>query len=177
MGGLFINYYNSFGRTWQVYVEAETPFRANTNNLGQFYVRNNQGEALPLSALAKFETRSGPEFTMRYNEYRSAQINGSAAPGYSSDQATAALEDVFKQTMPSEMGYDYMGMSYEEQQARQGVPASVIFGFSLLFVFLILAALYESWSLPFSVLLSTPVAVFGAFGVLWLRRTVLSAFY
>ena len=135
MGGLFVNYFNEFGRTWQVYVEAEAPFRANTDNLGQFYVRNNQGEALPLSALAKFETRSGPEFTMRYNEYRSAQINGSAAPGYSSDQATAALEDVFKQTMPREMGFDYMGMSYQEQKAREGVPSSVIFGFSLLIRF------------------------------------------
>jgi HAE1 family hydrophobic/amphiphilic exporter-1 len=157
-----------------VYVESEAPFRANTDNLGQFYVRNNQGEALPLSALATFETRSGPEFTMRYNEYRSAQINGSAAPGYSSDQATAALEHVFKQTMPGEMGFDYMGMSYQEQKSREGISSSVIFGFSLLFVFLILAALYESWSLPFSVLLSTPVAVFGAFGVLWLRRYVMS---
>jgi len=176
MGGLFINYYNSFGRTWQVYVEAEAPFRANTERLGQFYVRNNQGEALPLSSLAKFENRSGPEFTMRYNEYRSAQINGSAAPGYSADQATSALEDVFRQTMPHEMGFDYMGMSYQEQQARKGVPASVIFGFSLLFVFLVLAALYESWSLPFSVLLSTPVAVFGAIAALWLRRLVLAAF-
>jgi HAE1 family hydrophobic/amphiphilic exporter-1 len=176
MGGLFINYYNSFGRTWQVYVEAEAPFRANTERLGQFYVRNNQGEALPLSSLAKFENRSGPEFTMRYNEYRSAQINGGAAPGYSADQATSALEDVFKQTMPHEMGFDYMGMSYQEQQARKGVPASVIFGFSLLFVFLVLAALYESWSLPFSVLLSTPVAVFGAIAALWLRRLVLAAF-
>src|SRR5258707_14122477 len=113
---------------------------------------------------------------MRYNEYRSTQINGSAAPGYSADQATAALEDVFKQSMPPEMGFDYMGMSYQEQKARQGIPASVIFGFSLLFGFLILAALYESWSLPFSVLLSTPVAVFGAFGVLWLRRVLLAAF-
>jgi HAE1 family hydrophobic/amphiphilic exporter-1 len=146
-------------------------------NLGQFYVRNNGGGSVPLSALMRFESRTGPEFTMRYNEYRSAQINGSAAPGYSSDQATAALEEVFRQTMPREMGYDYMGMSYQEQRARQGVPASVIFGFSLLFVFLILAALYESWSLPFSVLLSTPIAVFGAFAVLWLRRAVLSAFY
>jgi hydrophobe/amphiphile efflux-1 (HAE1) family protein len=176
MGGLFINYYNSFGRTWQVYLEAEAPFRANTEHLGQFYVRNNQGEALPLSSLAKFENRSGPEFTMRYNEYRSAQINGSAAPGYSSDQATAALEDVFKQTMPHEMGFDYMGMSYQEQKAREGIPTWVIFGFSLLFVFLVLAALYESWSLPFSVLLSTPVAVFGAIAALWLRRLVLAAF-
>jgi HAE1 family hydrophobic/amphiphilic exporter-1 len=177
MGGLFVNYYNNFGRTWQVYVEAEAPYRSDLTNVGQFYVRNNRGEMVPLTALTTFESRSGPEFTMRYNEYRSAQINGGAAPGYSSDQATAALEDVFKQTMPSEMGFDYMGMSYQEQKARQGIPASVVFGFSLLFVFLILAALYESWSLPFSVLLSTPVAVFGAFAVLWLRRTVLSAFY
>jgi HAE1 family hydrophobic/amphiphilic exporter-1 len=177
MGGLFINYFNDFGRTWQVYVEAEAPYRANMENLGQFYVRNSRGDRVPLSALTRFESRSGPEFTMRYNEYRSAQINGSAAPGYSSDQATAALEDVFKQTMPREMGFDYMGMSYQEQKARQGVSPGVIFGFSLLFVFLILAALYESWSLPFSVLLSTPVAVFGAFAVLWLRRAVLGLFF
>ncbi len=176
MGGLFVNYYNEFGRTWQVYIESEAPYRSSTDNLGQFYVRNNQGETVPLSALASFETRSGPEFTMRYNEYRSAQINASAAPGYSADQARAALEEVFKQTMPTEMGFDYMGMSYQEKKAEEGVASSVIFGFSLLFVFLILAALYESWTLPFSVLLSTPVAVFGAFGVLWLRRVALSLF-
>ena len=176
MGGLFVNYFNNFGRTWQVYLQAEAPFRSTTTNLPQFYVRNNQGQPVPLSALAKFETHSGPEFTIRYNEYRSAQINGSAAAGYSSDQATAALEDVFKKTMPGEMGFDYMGMSYQEQRARQGIPSYVIFGFSLLFVFLILAALYESWSLPFSVLLSTPVAVFGAIATLWLRRVVLMAF-
>src|SRR5947209_4852337 len=176
MGGLFINYFNDFGRTWQVYVEAEAPYRSNLENVGQFYVRNSRGEMAPLSALVNFESRFGPEFTMRYNEYRSTQINGSAAPGYSSDQATAALEDVFKQTMPGEMGFDYSGMSYQEQKAREGVPAWAIFGFSLLFVFLILAALYESWSLPFSVLLSTPVAVFGAFGILWLRRMLLGVF-
>jgi HAE1 family hydrophobic/amphiphilic exporter-1 len=176
MGGLFINYFNDFGRTWQVYVEAEAPWRSNLENVGQFYVRNASGQMAPLSALTKFESRAGPEFTMRYNEYRSAQINGGAAPGYSSDQATAALEDVFRQTMPGEMGFDYLGMSYQEQKAREGVSSSVIFGFSILFVFLILAALYESWTLPFSVLLSTPVAVFGAFGVLWLRRVLLSAF-
>jgi HAE1 family hydrophobic/amphiphilic exporter-1 len=176
MGGLFVNYYNDFGRTWQVYVEAEAPYRSTTDDLGQFYVRNEQGQTVPLSALAKFETRSGPEFTMRYNEYRSAQINAAAAPGYSSDQASAALEDVFKQTMPREMGFDYLGMSYQEQRARQGVPPSVIFGFSLLFVFLILAALYESWTVPFSVLLSTPVAVFGALAALWLRRVVVGLY-
>ena len=176
MGGQFVNYFNEFGRTWQVYLEAEAPYRSSLDNIGDFYVRNSSGAMVPLTALTKFESRQGPEFTMRYNEYRCAQINGSAAPGYSSDQATAALEDVFKQTMPNEMGFDYMGISYQEQKARQGIPATVIFGFSLLFVFLILAALYESWTLPFSVLLSTPVAIFGAFGFLWLRRLILGWF-
>ena len=176
MGGYFINYFNRFGRQWQVYIEAEGEDRANAENLGQFYVRNSKGENVPLSTLTSVKPRLGPEFTMRFNEYRSAQINGSAAPGYSADQATAALEDVFKQTMPREMGFDYLGMSFQEQKAREGVPASVIFGLSLLFVFLILAALYESWSLPFSVLLSTPVAIFGAFAILWLRRVLLGVF-
>jgi HAE1 family hydrophobic/amphiphilic exporter-1 len=176
MGGSFINYFNRFGRQWQVYVEAEGAYRGRAENVGQFYVRNQAGDMVPLSALTRFESRSGPEFTMRYNLYRSAQIIGSAAPGYSSAQAMATLEEVFRETMPPEMGYDYLGMSFQEKQAQQGVPPSVIFGFSLLVVFLILAALYESWSLPFSVLLSTPVAVFGAFMVLWLRRFVLGLF-
>jgi len=177
MGGLFINYFNRFGRQWQVYIEAEGDYRTNAENVGQFYVRNQNGRMVPLSALTRFEPRSGPEFTMRYNLYRSAQINGSAAPGYSSDQATTALEEVFAQTMPSEMGYDYIGMSFQEKRAQQGVPPAAIFGLSLLFVFLILSALYESWTLPFTVLLSTPVAVFGAFAILWLRRVLLGAFY
>ncbi len=176
MGGSFINYFNRFGRQWQVYVEAEGAYRDRAENVGQFYVRNRDGDMVPLSALTRFESRSGPEFTMRYNLYRSAQIFAGAAPGYSANQAMAALEEVFKETMPPEMGYDYMGMSFQEKQAQEGVPPAVIFGFSLLFVFLILAALYESWSLPFSVLLSTPVAVFGAFLVLWLRRWLLGYF-
>ncbi len=176
MGGYFINYFNRFGRQWQVYIEAEGEDRSKAENVGQFYVRNSKGENVPLSTLTTVNPRLGPEFTMRFNEYRSAQINGSAAPGYSADQATAALEDVFKQTMPREMGFDYSGMSFQEQKAREGVPSSVIFGLSLLFVFLILAALYESWSLPFSVLLSTPVAIFGAFGILLLRRVLLGLF-
>jgi HAE1 family hydrophobic/amphiphilic exporter-1 len=103
MGGLFVNYFNRFGRQWQVYIEAEGDYRTRAENVGQFYVRNNKGENVPLSALTKLEPRHGPEFTMRYNEYRSAQINGSAAPGYSSNQATTALEEVFAQTMPREM--------------------------------------------------------------------------
>jgi hydrophobic/amphiphilic exporter-1 (mainly G- bacteria), HAE1 family len=176
MGGYFINYFNRFGRQWQVYIEAEGEYRTKAENVGQFYVRNNKGENVPLSTLTTVESRLGPEFTLRFNEYRSAQINGSAAPGYSSDQATAALEDVFRQTMPREMGFDYSGISFQEQKAREGVPPAVIFGLSLLFVFLILAALYESWTLPFSVLLSTPVAIFGAFGILLLRRVLIGVF-
>ncbi|MGA2113162.1 MAG: efflux RND transporter permease subunit [Bryobacteraceae bacterium] len=176
MGGFFVNYFNRFGRQWQVYVEAEGAYRTKAENVGQFYVRNSAGEMVPLSALTKFESRNGPEFTMRFNEYRSAQINASAAPGYSSNQAMAALEKTFAQTMPAQMGFDYSGMSFQEKKAQEGVSPSVIFGFSLLFVFLILAALYESWSLPFGVLLSTPIAVFGAFGVLWLRRVILGHF-
>src|ERR1700683_1693222 len=174
MGGYFINYFNRFGRQWQVYIEAEAEDRAEAANVGRFYVRNNKGENVPLSTLTSVKPRLGPEFTLRFNEYRSAQINGGAAPGYSADQATAALEAVFKQTMPGEMGFDYSGISFQEQKAREGVPPAVVFGLSLLFVFLILAALYESWTLAFSVLLSTPVAIFGAFFVLWLPRDILT---
>jgi hydrophobic/amphiphilic exporter-1 (mainly G- bacteria), HAE1 family len=177
MGGYFVNYFNRFGRQWQVYVEAEGDYRTRAENVGLFYVRNSNGDNVPLSALTRIAPTSGPEFTMRFNEYRGAQIFGNPAPGYSSAQAMKALEETFAQTMPPEMGYDYQGMSFQEKLAQQGVPAWVIFAFSLLFVFLILAALYESWSLPFSVLLSTPVAVFGAFAILWLRRTIAGWFF
>jgi HAE1 family hydrophobic/amphiphilic exporter-1 len=169
MGGYFVNYFNRFGRTWQVYIEAEGDYRTDAKNVGQFYVRNANNDAVPLEAISSIQNISGPEFTLRYNEYRSAQINGSAAPGYSSAQAMKALEETFKESMPQGMGYDYMGMSFQEKKAQQGVSPGAIFGLSLLFVFLILAALYESWSLPFSVLLGTPVAIFGAFATLWLR--------
>jgi HAE1 family hydrophobic/amphiphilic exporter-1 len=106
---------------------------------------------------------------MRYNLYRCVQINGSAAPGFSSGQAMKAMEEVFSEKMPREMGYDYLGMSFQEKKATEGVSSAVIFAMSLLFVFLILAAQYESWSLPFSVLLGTPIAVFGALWFLWMR--------
>jgi hydrophobic/amphiphilic exporter-1 (mainly G- bacteria), HAE1 family len=169
MGGFFVNYFNRFGRTWQVYIEAEGDYRTDAKNVGQFFVRNSTGTPVPLDAISTIEDIAGPEFTVRYNEYRAAQINGSAAPGYSSYQAMNALEETFRQTMPNEMGYDYLGLSYQEKRAQQGVSPTLVFGMSLLFVFLILAALYESWSLPFSVLLGTPVAVFGAFVTLWWR--------
>jgi len=170
MGGIFVNYFNRFGRQWQVYVEAEGQYRDSAEKLGSYYVRNHDGAMVPLSSLVSVEKRFGPEFTMRYNLYRSAQINGAAAPGFSSDQARAALEDVFKKTMPREMGFDYLGMSYQEKRAQEGIPPAAIFALSLLFVFLILAALYESWSLPFSVLLGVPVAVFGAYITLFARQ-------
>src|SRR5271155_3666800 len=172
MGGAFINFFNRFGRVWQIYVQAEGSFRTRADNVGKFYVRNNTGQMVPLSAVTTIERRLGPEFTMHYNLYQCVQINGNTKPGYSSDQAMKALEEVFAETMPAGMGFDYMGMSFQEQKAAQGVSPNVIFGFSILFVFLILAALYESWTLPFSVLLSTPVAVFGAFFVLFARRII-----
>ncbi len=172
MGGYFVNYFNRFGRQWQVYVQAEGEYRNKAEKVGQFFVQNERGDPVPLSAVTTIESRTGPEFTMRYNLYRSAQINATANPGYSSAQAMKALEEVFAQTMPSEMGLDYMGMSFQEKKAQEGIPTYVIFAFSLLCVFLILAALYESWSLPVSVLLSTPVAVFGAFVAIWLRGQV-----
>ena len=170
MGGYLVNYFNRFGRQWQVYVQGEGDYRTRAENLGRFYVANNRGQVVPLTAVTSIKQIAGPEFTLRYNEYRAAQLNVTTAPGYSSGQSTKALEDVFNQTMPGEMGFDYLGMSYQEQEASKGVPASVVFGLSLLFVFLILAALYESWSLPFSVLLGVPIAVFGGFLTLWLRN-------
>jgi HAE1 family hydrophobic/amphiphilic exporter-1 len=176
MGGYFIDYFNRFGRQWQVYVQAEGAYRTRAENLGLFYIRNHDGEAVPLAALTSTKSFSGPEFTQRYNLYRSAQLNGSAAPGYSSAQASKALEEVFAQTMPPEMGYDYLGISFQEQKARQGVSPLAIFGLSFLFVFLILAALYESWSLPLSVLLGTPIAVLGALAALWSRAMVNNVF-
>ena len=169
LGGYFVNYFNRFGLQWQVYVQAEGEYRTSISNLGLFYVTNKSGDSVPVSSFVTAKDTFGPEFTMRFNMYRCSQIQASVAPGYSTDQAMKALEEVFAKTMPPGMGYDYFGMSFQEQVAAQGVPPSAIFGLSLLFVFLILAAQYESWSLPFSVLLSTPIAVAGAFAGLLVR--------
>ncbi len=170
MGGYLVNYFNRFGRQWQVYVEAEGAYRTDPKNIGQFYVTNSSGNMVPLSAVTNIKPITGPEFTMHFNEYPAAQVTATAAPGYSSGQAMKALEDVFAQTMPSEMGYDYMGMSYQEKAATKGVSSTQVYALSLLFVFLILTALYESWSLPFSVLLGTPVAMLGGYFALWSRH-------
>ena len=170
MGGSLINFFNRFGLQWQVYVQADGDFRTQAENLGKFYVRNATGDMVPLSTLTSTYPRSGPEFMMRYNLFNCVQINASAAPGYSSGQVMAALEDVFHKTMPAQMGFDYMGMSYQEQRAAQGVSPAVIFALAFFVVFLIMAAQYESWTLPFSVLLGVPIAVFGAFFALYFRH-------
>ncbi len=170
MGGAFINYFNRFGLQWQTYVQAEGDYRTRAENVGQFYVKNANGGMVPLSTLTSIERRIGPEYVMHYNLYNCAQLMAVPNPGYSAPQTMAALQSVFAETMPSEMGYDYMGMAYQIMLSEKGVPPAVIFGLSILFVFLVLAALYESWTLPFSVLLSTPIAVMGALGMLFLRR-------
>lgn len=167
LGGLYLNQFNRFGRQWRVFLQAEGEDRRSEENIQQYYVRNDDGNMVPLSALVTTRRIAGPEYTNRFNLYRAAQVLGSAAPGYSSGQAMAALEEVAKETLPPEMGYDWADLSYQEKKASSGAFAA--FGLSLIFVFLILAALYESWSLPFSVLLTAPIAVFGAFLGLMLR--------
>jgi HAE1 family hydrophobic/amphiphilic exporter-1 len=168
LGGTFINQFNRFGRQWRVYLQSEGMERVNPEDIGQFYVRNNDGNMVPLSALTTIRHTAGPEYTQRFNLFRAAQVTGAAAPGFSSGQALAALEEVAAQTLPREMGFDWSDLSYQEKKA-EGTTGRV-FALSIVFVFLILAALYESWSLPFSVLLSVPVAVFGAFVGLLLRH-------
>jgi hydrophobe/amphiphile efflux-1 (HAE1) family protein len=170
MGGSLVNYFNRFGRQWQVYVQADGEYRTDVKNLGKFYVKNVSGEMVPLSTMTGTENRSGPGFTMRFNQFNAVQLNAATAPGFSSGQAIAALEDTFKQTMPTEMGFDYMGMSFQEKKASQGVSPAVVFAMAFFVVFLIMAAQYESWTLPFSVLLGTPIAVFGAFLALFARH-------
>ncbi len=158
-----MNYFNRFGLQWQTYVQAEGDYRTDANNLGQFYVMNSSSNMVPLSALTTVTSTNGPEYILRYNLYQAAQINANMGPGFSSNQGMKAMEEVFAETMPPGMGYDYIGMSFQQWLANKGVSPLVIFGLSLMCVFLILAAQYESWSLPFSVLLGTPIAVFGAF--------------
>jgi HAE1 family hydrophobic/amphiphilic exporter-1 len=174
LGGLFVNQFNRFGRQWRVFLQAEGESRLSEQDIGQYYVRNGQGSMVPLSTLVSTRRIAGPEYTNRFNLYRAAQVLGSAAPGYSSGQALAALEQVAKQVLPREMGYGFADLSYQEKKASG--TAGPIFALSLGFVFLILAALYESWSLPFSVLLSVPVAVLGAFLGLYLRNFDLGIF-
>jgi hydrophobic/amphiphilic exporter-1 (mainly G- bacteria), HAE1 family len=169
-----VNQFNRFGRQWRVFLQAEGAARTRSEDINRFYVRNNDQNMVPLSALMTTSRIVGPEFTNRFNLYRAAQVIGGAAPGYSSGQALDALEEVAKATLPPDVSYDWADLSYQERKASG--TAGAVFGLSLVFVFLILAALYESWSLPFSVLLSVPIAVFGAFAGLYLRRLDLDVF-
>jgi HAE1 family hydrophobic/amphiphilic exporter-1 len=169
MGSLFVNYFNRFGRAWQVYIAAEDGYRSQATDVMNFFVRNKDGQMLPLSSVISLQTRAGPEFTSRFNEYRAVEITGSPAAGFSTVQAMSALEQVASQVLPKGMGYDWNGLSYQQKKASAQVSPAAVFGFSLLVVFLILAAQYESWTLPFSVLLATPIAVFGALLALWIR--------
>jgi len=161
LGGIYVNQFNRFGRQWRVFLQAEAADRVAPEDIDRFFVRNNDGNMLPLSTVVATRHILGPEYTQRFNLFRSAQITGQPAPGYSSGQAMAALEAVAKEVLPREMGYDWADLSFQERRAAG--RSGAVFALSLGFVFLILAALYESWSLPFSVLLSVPVAVVGAF--------------
>ncbi len=167
LGGTYVNDFNRFGRTYKVYLQAEPEYRADVKGLGLFAVRGANG-TVPLDTLVTTRPTSGPEYTNRFNLYRAAEITGQPAEGYSSAQALDALEAVARETLPPEMGYAWSNVSYQEKKASG--TAGIVFAFAILLVFLVLAAQYESWSLPMSVLLGTPFAAFGAFLGLFLAR-------
>jgi HAE1 family hydrophobic/amphiphilic exporter-1 len=168
LGGSFVNNFNAFGRQYRTYIQADAPYRMKPNDLEQMFIRDVKGNMVSLATLAVVKDTSGPAYTNRFNLYRSAEISGTPAPGYSSAQALDALEQVAAQTLPPDLGYQWSNMSYQEK-AASGQSAQV-FAMALLFVFLILAAQYESWKLPFSVLLGTPWAIMGAMLGLFLAR-------
>ena len=166
MGGAYVNDFNRFGRLYRVYVQAEASYRTKPEDIGQFYVRSTTtGEMVPLSTLITTTMSSGTQTTVRFNLFRSVEISGSPAPGYTSGQAMAALEEVAAANLPPEMGYAYSGFSYQEKTAP---PAGPTFVLAIVFVFLLLAAQYESWKLPWAVLLETPLVALGAFLGVWL---------
>src|SRR6266853_1592497 len=168
LGGAYVNDFNRFGRTYRVYLQAEPQYRADVKSLGLFSVKTAEGNDVPLDTLLSTRPTAGPEFTNRFNLYRAAEITGHPAPGYSSAQALTALEETAKQVLPQGMGYAWSNVSYQEKKAEG--TAGVVFAFAILLVFLVLAAQYESWSLPMSVMLGTPFAAFGAFLGLYLAR-------
>jgi len=167
LGGLYVNDFNVFGRTWQVLVQAEPEFRSQPHDINRFYLRTGEGNMVPLGTLATVSASAGPDVVYRYNRFRAVQVLGGPAPGYSSGQASAVMEDLASSVLPAGYGYEWTGTTYQEKQA-QG-HESVIFGFAAVLVFLFLAALYESWSIPFAVLLALPLGLFGALAAVWLR--------
>ena len=168
MGSTFLNNFNIYGQEWQVYMQADAPYRDSIDKLSMFYVRNNNGDPVPLDSVINVTHGWAPEFLIRQNMFNSSQLNITLAEGYSSGQVMNALEEVFAQTMPAGMGYGYSGMSYQEKQAQHGITIGMIFAASAIFVFLILASLYESWSLPVAVFMTVPIAILGAFAALWI---------
>jgi HAE1 family hydrophobic/amphiphilic exporter-1 len=174
LGSSYVNDFNRFGRVYKVYVQAEPEFRRDPKQLGLFFVRNKDGGSVPLDTLLATRPGSGPEFTNRFNLFRTAELTGVPASGYSSTQALNALEETARSVLPADMTFDWADMSYQERKAP-GV--ALVFMLAIFLVFLILAAQYESWGLPFSVLLGTPFAAFGAYFGLWAARELLGPSY
>jgi HAE1 family hydrophobic/amphiphilic exporter-1 len=168
MGGAYVNNFTRFGRLYKTYIQAEPEYRVNEEQINNFFIKNNEGNMVPLATIASIKPVSGPDYTNRFNLYRSVEVTGSPAPGYTSAQAMAALEEVGDEVLPPDMNYSWNAMSYQEKKSSGSLM--IILTFSLVFVFLILAAQYESWSLPFSILLGTPFAIFGALIFLWVAR-------
>jgi HAE1 family hydrophobic/amphiphilic exporter-1/multidrug efflux pump len=166
LGGFYVNDFNLYGRTFRVQVQAEGYARATPDDVNHYHVRSANGDMIPLSTVLRPRSINGPEFYERYNIYRAATINGAPAPGYSSGQAAAAMEEVAK-TLPAGYAYEWTGAVFQEK--KTGGQTGYIFALSLLFVFLVLAALYESWAMPVAILLVIPFGVFGAFAGLALR--------
>ena len=174
LGSSYINDFNKFGRVYKVYLQAEPEFRKDPKQLGLFFVRNNMGGMVPLDTLITSGPASGPEFTNRFNLFRSSELTGVPAAGFSSAQALDALEATAKDVLPADMSFDWADSSYQERRAP-GV--AVVFALAVFLVFLVLAAQYESWAMPFSVLLGTPFAAFGAYLGLWLARRFMGESY
>jgi len=174
LGGTYVNDFTRFGRLYKAYIQAEPEYRQNQNQINFFYVKNSNGDSVPLAGFVNIDSITGPDYTNRFNLYRSVELTGGPAPGYTSAQALTALEEVAAEVLPSNMGYEWSNMSYQEKAASGS--AGVVFLFALVFVFLILSAQYESWSLPWSILLGTPFAIFGAFLGLVIAR-IFSASY
>jgi len=168
LGGTYVNDFTRFGRLYRAYIQAEPEYRQNSDQINLFYIKNSNGDSVPLAAFVNINDITGPDYTTRFNLYRSVELTGGPAPGYTSTQALTALEEVANETLPANMGYEWSNMSYQEKAASGS--AAIVFLFALLFVYLILAAQYESWSLPWSILLGTPFAIFGAFFALFVAR-------
>lgn len=174
MGGAYVNDFTRFGRLYKTYIQAEPEYRVDESQISNFFIKNKEGNMVPLATISSVKPISGPDYTTRFNLYRSVEVTGAPAAGYTSDQARQALKEVAEETLPQDMSYAWNAMSFQEEKASGSLMMILVF--SLVFVFLILAAQYESWSLPLSILLGTPFAIFGALFALWVGRLVSPTF-